>query len=177
MKTCYIMVGVSGSGKSTVVKGLQQQHAGADVQVFSLDTCRLDFYDRQTLDPVAEYNAAFKHAMDNQQQFDQYVNGAWDRCLKTAAVLIVDNTNLTVKSRARWIQQARAAGFVIVGMQMLVPLHTVLARQATRGDKRIPEQVVRDMYFRQQEILEGSEVSWLVHVDGTAETFKGFISL
>lgn len=175
MKTCFVMVGVSGSGKSTTMRQLMKLSEGKNVQVFSLDDCRLDFYDQITDDPKEAYRKAFDYANANQDRFNSFVQGTWDRCLLTADVLFVDNTNLTRKSRARWVNDARARGFTIWAIQVVAPLATVIARQKLRTDKDVPEAIVRDMYMRQQEVLLGDEADFLLNVDGTTGLAEGSI--
>ena len=162
-KICYIMVGVSGSGKSSVVKSLIKASNGA-VSVSSLDSYRLDFFDQIADDPKKAYADAFKYANLNPQRFNEYVNKQWAQDLK-ADVVIVDNTNLTRKSRARWIQDARSKGFTIVAVNVMAPLSVVLERQESRGDKSVPSDVVCEMYFRLQEV-QADEADFIMHYDG-----------
>ena len=167
-KVCYIMVGVSGSGKSTVMSSIAKKfHSGQGEKtaVFSLDLCRLDFLDQITDDPKKAYADAFAYANANKHRFDEFVNMTWAQALK-AQVLFVDNTNLTKKTRARWVNEARAKGFTIVAVNVMTPLKVVLERQATRPDKSVPLDVVRDMYMRLQEV-QADEVDFIMHVDGT----------
>lgn len=173
-KIAYVMVGVPGSGKSTWMKQTIARHTemGKRVGVFSLDQCRLD------LARTDNYSEAFKYAIENPKAFDEHVNVAWHRTISVNTefneelslvqndVVIVDNTNLTKKSRARWVNDLRAKKFHIVGVQVMVPLVIALERQHTRGDKFVPESVVRDMYMRQQELMLGSEVDQLINVKG-----------
>lgn len=168
-KVGIVMVGVSGSGKSTYITGLEKEFPDEKVVTFSLDKCRLEMWAVDNFGgemPDDVYRAAYDHAMDNTKMFDNFVNMAWADAL-TADVVVVDNTNLTRKSRARWIQDMRKHGFVIVGYEMQTPLQVVLERQDTRGDKAVPLEVVRNMYMRQQSLLLGSEVDVLHVVDGT----------
>lgn len=174
-KVCFIMVGVSGSGKSTAMAGIKKVAGSGTQAVFSLDTCRINFLMRtpgiisDLDDEKSIYKMAFEHANENQKEFDDFVNASWAEALK-ADILFVDNTNLTRKSRARWIQDARAKKFTIWGVEMMTPLDVVIARQSSRADKSVPESVVRDMYMRQQSLMVGDEVDFAVVVDGTAST-------
>ena len=114
---------------------------------------------------AAFYKAAFDNANENKVKFDAFVISQWKRFLERDFV-VVDNTNLTRKPRARWINDLRAKGFTIVGVQVNVPLQVALDRQATRGDKSVPLKIVEDMYMQQQEFLLGSEVDYVMYVDG-----------
>jgi predicted kinase len=184
-KNCFIMIGVSGCGKSTVRDRLlktlvEPDGSSTNVRTFSLDECRLQFT-RQNhlglhvddLDPTALYEAAFDYANANSKAFDAYVNEAWVYSLAGDSV-IVDNTNLTRKSRARWSQEARAKGFTVWAVEVMTALSVVLERQRTRGDKNVPAHIVRDMYMRQQSVLVPAEADVLVVVDGTkADSLQG----
>lgn len=168
MKLCYIMIGVSGSGKSTVVDKLLNLHPHS--RVFSLDAVRVSMFEldcadsRSVSDEKDLYAQAFDHANANQKKFDEMVSAAWRYALSGDTV-IVDNTNLTRKSRARWIQDARHKGFTIIAVNVMAPLSVVLERQATREDKSVPADVIRDMYFRQQEV-QADEANYIMHYDG-----------
>lgn len=168
-KMCYIMVGVSGAGKSSYVLELldREDDAGRSCRVFSLDLVRLSFYSWFMPNVEANYAAAFTYANEHPKEFDQAVRDAWQDALSSSDTVIVDNTNLSRKSRVRWIQEARVKGFKIHGVEVNAPLSVVIARQATRGDKSVPENVVRDMYLRQQSLLLGSEVDFFTSIDGT----------
>ena len=177
-KTAFIMVGVSGAGKSTVKKALIErlEADGVKTHVFSLDDCRMSFMNAShagqwwsDLDTEADlYRMAFDYANGHQKEFDAHVNEQWSKAL-TGDAVIVDNTNLTKKSRARWVADSKAKGFTVWAIQVMCPLQTVIDRQKSRGDKAVPEHVVRDMYMRQQEVLVGSEVDMMMVVDGTRE--------
>lgn len=176
-KICFIMVGVSGSGKSTAMEHLKKIAGGETQSVFSLDDSRLCFAGnhlagvatfKEDLTEQEAYRIAFEMANENKAEFDTQVNKDWAKALK-ADVVFVDNTNLTRKARARWVQDARAKGFTIWAIQMMTPLDVVITRQKTRVDKVVPESDVRDMYMRQQEVLLGDEADFLLHIDGTSD--------
>lgn len=164
------MVGVPGAGKSTHIKKIVQQAEGdgKSIKVFSLDTCRLAFADKNYWSkPITPdvYAAAFEAAKRDTKAFDSYVTWAWNEALG-ADVVVVDNTNLTRKSRTRWVQDLRAKRAGVVAINVMVPLELAIARQQIRGDKIVPESVVRDMFMRQQEVLVPAEADSIIHVHG-----------
>lgn len=126
------------------------------------------------LSMVDVYGASFKNATANEKEFDAFVNESWREALKSEEYLIVDNTSITRKSRARWTTDARNKGFKIVGIEIMTPLQTIIDRQTSRPDKSVPVDTVRHMFFNQQSLLVGSEVDFLLHVDGTKE-FIGYV--
>lgn len=175
-KICFIMIGVSGAGKSTAQKALASKHAAnATSRVFSLDNCRVDYFHQspaftgQTVSEAETYAAAFELVSAEPESFSNFVTKCWNSALKEAEVLFVDNTNLTKKSRARWSQEARQKGFLVCAVEVHVPLQVAIDRQLSRGDKSVPEDVVRDMYLRQQSVLLGAEADLLLYYDGTGQ--------
>ena len=171
-KLGFILAGPSGSGKSTVVKLITRPYATVNrpqVGIFSLDKCRLEFLEKNIADPKQAYAKAFEYAQANDKEFSEYVTACWNATLANNHVVIVDNTNLTRKSRARWVNDLQAKKFKIVGIEVLAPLAVVIERQALRTDKSVPEQVVRDMYMRQEGLMLGTECDYLVVVDGTQD--------
>ena len=170
-KRAFVLAGPSGSGKSTVVGLITRPYAWVNrpqVGIFSLDACRLDFFDQILDDPVKAYAEAFKYANEREAEFNQYVTKCWHETLLNH-VVIVDNTNLTRKSRARWVNDLRAKKFRITGVEVLAPLSVVLQRQRTRADKSVGDDIVRSMYMRQEGFMLGTECDELIVVDGNQD--------
>ena len=165
-KICYIMVGVSGSGKSTITASLASKHPGCRIGIFSLDQCRLDLLAQESTDQVALYSQAFNFANDNKKEFDMLVTAEWNAILQASDIVFVDNTNLSRKSRARWIAEARHKGFNIIAVEVMVPIEVAVARQSTRGDKNVAANIVRDMYMRMQEVKAPEEADYIIYADG-----------
>lgn len=115
----YLMRGVPGSGKSTWAEALQR-------------------HDRQVL----ILSADSYHLKDGLYQFDPLkVRQAHDACLtaflddlernerRTAAPLVVDNTNLALWEIAPYYRLAECLGFPVEIIELATPLHVCLGRQ------------------------------------------------
>lgn len=185
-KVAFLMIGVSGSGKSTVTNKIADHiyhryinSAILDLELikFSLDDCRYTFRFGFTddLDPPfnknekAKYSEAFMYSCEKESEFKEHVDMRWKKSLNDADILFIDNTNLSRKSRARWTTEAQNAGFTVVAVQVVAPLSVVIERQTTRPDKSVPLYTVKEMYLRQQEVQLGSECNILINVDGTGD--------
>jgi predicted kinase len=60
-------------------------------------------------------------------------------CLETRQPFVVDNTNITLEARAKYIAAARAAGFRVVGYYLRSNLRDAIARNERRRESdRIP---------------------------------------
>jgi predicted kinase len=173
-KKAFILIGASGSGKSTVRKQLEEK---LSARTFSLDDCRINFYldnapgyDGTPDSGLTEgdmYGKAFKFCNERSKEFDEYVDNCWNSLLITCDMIIVDNVNGTRKSRAKWVDGLRKKKFHIVMLQMQTPLDVIIERQQTRGDKCVPAEVVRSQYMRQEEPMIGSECDEIIVVNGT----------
>lgn len=145
-KFAYVLLGVSGSGKSTATAELREAARFANVSfgVLSFDEIRLRIYEEATGNK--DYEGAFQYSLDNRKDFLHEVDNTWKEILK-CDVVVVDNTNQTPKSRARWIADLHAKKFHVTGVHLMCSLETLIARQRTRGDKRVPASSVRQQFF------------------------------
>jgi len=167
MGKCYVMVGPSGSGKTTWMR----KYLKASDKVVSLDAYRLDFYDRITDDPKAAYRAAWQHCVDNEKDFNAFVDAQVKSTFRdlriTKGSVFIDNVNSSRKTRARYIQEARNLGMKVVAVEFWNTLFTLILRQVERPDKQVPLSSVEKQLHAQTCTLKGSEVDEVIVVHGT----------
>lgn len=135
--TLFVPIGPSGAGKSTLFRSLKE--SGLTVHSFSLDTLRHEFYD-----PV-DYNAAFQASVKD-RGFEAKANARFQSMVETREHIFVDNTNLSPKRRKFYLDLAHKYGYSTIALVLTTPLETLIERQTTRGDKCVPETVVRQQY-------------------------------
>ena len=92
-----------------------------------------------------------------------------EACLAGGQPFVVDNTNATRESRARYIQPARSAGFRVIGYYFSSRVQEALERNSRRqGKERIPDKGILAAAGRlelpAQE--EGFDELWYVRMDG-----------
>lgn len=72
-----------------------------------------------------------------------------DTCFACQMPFVVDNTNPTVEERAKYIAQAKANKYQVVGYYFQSKVHEALARNNARtGKELIPESGVRGTFSR-----------------------------
>jgi predicted kinase len=135
--TLHVPIAPSGAGKTTLLRRLQAQNP--DIQVFSLDTLRHEWYDPN------DYEKAWKAASED-PEFMNKANQRFMELIKTQKDLFIDNTNLTPKRRRFYLDYARRHGYKTVGYLLPANLETLIARQSTRTDKSVPADAVRQQY-------------------------------
>jgi predicted kinase len=80
-----------------------------------------------------------------------------DACIESKTKFVVDNTNLTREDRARYITQARQAGFTIIGYFFQSRVADALQRNSQRtGEQRVPDKAIHGASGR-LELPSGNE--------------------
>ena len=94
-------------------------------------------------------------------------------CLAAQRPFVVDNTNVTVAERLKYIAQAKAAGFKVVGYYFATRLKDALARNSLRqGTERIPDLGVMGTSGRLEIPTRGEGFDCLYYVrPGPEKTF------
>jgi predicted kinase/CRISPR/Cas system-associated endonuclease Cas3-HD len=159
-KTAYILIGASGSGKSTFAKNQLEPIGELKTNYFSLDKSRLEFLQQAVLsDHTLTIESPFTYAIKNSAEFDKFAMAEYNKLLSDNISIIVDNTNTSVKSRRKWITAAKHKGYCIHAFEFLNSLETLVSRQSTREpSKAIPDIAVQRQYFAMASPLLGSEV-------------------
>lgn len=167
-KILYVLVGASGSGKSTFTNNrLPTQETGT----FSLDACRLAFAKTkienwEQLDDIEFYRQAFSVAIENQQQFNNFADKMFKRTLDSFKRVISDNTNVSRKSRTKWTVMAHSKGFKVVAILFPIDKATLLERMKSRTDKRVPEEAVMRQWNQVSYPRIGDDVDAVVVFSG-----------
>lgn len=142
----YVPIAASGSGKSTYLRQLREDNP--NILSFSFDDLRHEWYDKE------DYGRAFQLSTED-KEFNNKAYKVFRDMVKTGKDIYVDNTNLTAKRRAFYIQEAKRRGYRTVGIEMPVDVETIVARQKTRGDKNVKESAVRDQFARLERPKDG----------------------
>ena len=137
----WMPIGPSGCGKSTFKKLLLSTNP--DVNTFSLDDLRHEFYD------ATDYAKAFQMSTED-KSFDSRANARFHAIVKQKKDLYVDNTNCSAKRRRWYLDIARKHGYNLTAVLFPIELEEVIRRQTTRTDKTVPAQAVQRQYMSLQ---------------------------
>ena len=135
MKTCYILIGVPASGKST---WLSEEGVDAEVLASSDNTIEV---------VAARYGMTYSQGFKTLIDFAQLV---FENDLKTAIKdnlnIVIDRTNLTPKVRKRFIDMFKKAGYKITAIYFETPQQAEWDRRIkSRPGKEIPDYVLKSM--------------------------------
>jgi predicted kinase len=159
-----VLIGASGSGKSTWMKKYTDTYPNDNVNVFSLDMERLRFFYANhptyaELDEVKTYRLAFQYANDNSAAFTKFADKSFVEMLATENTLIIDNVNASRKARRKWLTVADQKGFKTWAVMFPMSLSLLAGRSATRTDKKVPSDAVTRQFMSVSVPWAGSEVN------------------
>jgi len=122
LKTCddkvlVLMVGIPGSGKSTLARGIAQS---TGFLYLSADAIRLEL--------TGDEN---KH--DQDELVWSTLTGRLDQALAAGVGVLIDNMNHTRRTREKFIEVARLAGYLVKLVILEVPLATCIERDKNRS--------------------------------------------
>lgn len=76
-------------------------------------------------------------------------NIIFEASLRSKTKMVIDNTNMTIHDRERYIQRAKDADFEVVSFYFETDLHSTLQRNAQReGKAKIPEVGVKATFHK-----------------------------
>lgn len=90
-------------------------------------------------------------------------------CLRSARSFVVDDTNTTRAGRARYIQEAKAAGFRVISYFFDTPVRTAIGRNNYRKDKRpipVPAILRTAKYLEPPSLDEGFDEIRPISIEG-----------
>ena len=148
-----LVAGVQGSGKTTITTGLFRDRVRVN-----LDEIRF-FYKRMTTGGVwtsddwrPAIEPLFRKIEDDVLRFN----------LQSGQRVVVDNTNISRKSRAHYLALAKALGKSIGLIFLDLPLDTCLTRNRSRS-AFVPEPVIAE-FFQMREMPDADEGFDRLHV-------------
>ena len=160
-----LLIGASGSGKSTHVAELVKQgfvHYSFDDIRIELAKAKAPELMAKVKNPAHEYSTAWGYCDKHRSEFGHFADVRFITHLKDYASVAVDNTNTSRKTRTKFVQEAKKRGYKVVATVFPVDLETIIARQASRGDKVVPEDAVIRQYHGVSLPWVGVEVDELI---------------
>ena len=157
---CTVMVGLPGTGKSTLVNSERAIYAGIDMPVFVYSTD--DLIEAAAKELSSTYDEVFETLI---KSVTEAANASLDTAVKWRQDIIWDQTNLGVKKRAKIINRMRQAGYQVRCVCIVSPggdsqMEDWQHRLATRPGKTIPNSVLSSMYssFAMPTVDEGFDM-------------------
>jgi gluconate kinase len=154
-KRVCILIGVSGSGKTTMRNELEENYCYV---THSWDDLRLEFFkekggasSKNYADSAAFYDAAHAFADEHASDFGTYVDRHYVNLLNHHDSVLVDNLNLSAKRRRRFIDIARKKGFSVNATLLPVSLANLHERADVRTDHKVPHDRISSMFWTLQQ--------------------------
>jgi|GEM_PF-5589601 len=144
-KEIIVLIGVAGSGKSTIRQKLLEQHP--DYKVYSHDDLRAEFYVKRT-GRTPDARDAFRYCSENDREYGQYAKTFLANLVRSGVGIIADSTNLTPARRMKYVNAKYQYGYELRAIVVNTPLDECIARQVGRGDKAVPEDSVREQHSK-----------------------------
>lgn len=152
MPKCYVLIGPPGSGKTTLRNEILKDNPET-VVISSDDYIEMYAETMRSIGIEMNYSQAFEEI--DKKAVEKAVLGDFERTVRTGADVLIDRTNMTRKSRAKFLNLIPDASHLPGGngyqkIAMVMQTHPVvledrLIRRAKRTGKHIPWHVVRNM--------------------------------
>lgn len=150
VKKLILMQGAPGCGKSSMAAILNEHYLsrGLRTEVHSADT-----YWYKVIDPGQPDTYSFDPSLSGKNHVWNQHN-VLEAMESQIPVIIVDNTNTLRKEAAPYITLASMFGYEIMAVRVDPGVEECVKRNAARPeDRRVPEDVVRAMHARMENLL------------------------
>jgi predicted kinase len=155
MSKVIFMVGAPLSGKSTWIK-MRCSETDFDYAVMSRDTMV------HIVGQSEDYDVAWRNA--DQKEVDRKLNQHFEYLTSKGTDFVIDMTNMSKKSRKKWIDRIDKTKYTLEAIVFRVPLETLLERNKQRPGKTIPEHVILNMFAAYEEPTTEEGFSEIVYV-------------
>jgi len=140
---CYIMIGLPNSGKSTYIK-----ENFKDLKVLSRDNILLEYGKEKEYGET--YSEIWKNlTIEDQKEIDKILQQKFNVLKNSNKDFVIDMTNVSIKSRKKWLSQLRNHNAIAV--VMMTSLKEIFERNKKRAKingKYIPENILIDFAKR-----------------------------
>lgn len=137
-----LLVGVPGTGKSTYLNNMEDVD---DAVIISRDN-ELQKYGKEKYG-ITSYNEVWKKLTDNEhKKIDETINNNFRKAVKERKNIIVDMTNLSNKSRRKWLNVPKT--YSKKAIIFCTDFDTIFSRNLNRGDKKLPDDLIKSMMKR-----------------------------
>lgn len=130
-----LLIGPPGSGKSSIAENLLK--TGYDT-VISRDDIVMSLAHQGST-----YTEAFKSV--DHKEVDRLLMIQYSKALKDNLKIVVDMTNMTKKSRRKFIIPAKQKGLTVGAIIKLTPSNKAIKNRAFNMDKHVPQSVIKSM--------------------------------
>jgi predicted kinase len=133
-----VLIGLPRSGKSTYVANKYPDGTAGLVDVISRDDLVMEFGEGET------YSEKWKSLTDElQKDIDKKLMENFHKSSKVKNPMIIDMTNMSKKSRRKWLNDSKMKDYYKQAVVFIEPLEVLMGRMT--DDKNIPEGVIRSM--------------------------------
>ena len=139
MKTVYVMVGIPGSGKSTVIQSMQKDLKGSSITI-SRDAIRFSLL-----------KEGERYFAKERQVFPKFIEECFNAIQDEFDHVFIDATHISPISRERLLRPLfdliKLKEYKIVFQIINTPVEVCIERDKERaGRQHVGEQVIRDMF-------------------------------